>query len=423
MNAQKVAARFAAEQTKAELLKNTIEEFSKTLRYLSHFSSVLFAALHEDRTGLEPDEVWQDQFVHYWKDWDPIRERLGDLASDLGDLSLYDLEAHIKKATAETSGTPGYNPNSPYQIGYATHDGTSHTIFRNTPQGRQHIAYKVDRLKTWDEAMVRWAKEGQTLAQKLTKIKARPNKRLASLLKASEAQFPMQRLAMIRMITGTSMVPWAKRELELAGLFDKGSDYDGALGAGVLKLVETFASQGHSGGSAGITSDLFNKLVSYEPLTPLGNPTETGEYEDVSAMSGPSGPMYQSTRDFAVFSDDWGKTWYKLVEDQNDPLRHTSLDSHRMPLEEYEAQKFRTARVAFKYEPKETKQSKVKRLMALISKGTGVGRNVSEDIADAIIRNRNLSALAIQKGWPMSDDTIEGPLGSLSVNEVRDALN
>jgi len=423
MDAQKVAARFAAEQTKAELLKNTIEEFGKALRYLSRFSSVLSAALHEDRTTLEPDEVWQDQFVRYWKDWDPIRKRLEDLASDLGDLSLYDLEAHIKKATAETSGTPSYNPNSPYQIGYATNDGTGHTTFRKTPQGRQHIAYKVDRLKTWGEAMVRWAKEGQTLAQKLTKIKTRPNKRLANLLKASETQFPLQRLAMVRMIKGTSMVPWAKRELELAGLFDEASDYDGALGSQIYELVKTFSEQGHSGGSAGIVSDVLDKLLNYEPLTPLGNPSETGDYINVQIPSPTGAPTYQSTRDFSVFSDDSGKTWYKLVSDQDEVLRNTSMISNRVPLEEYEAQKFRTARVSFKYEPKETKQSKVKRLMAFITKSTGVGRNVSEDIADAIIRNRNLSALAVQKGWPMSDDTIEGPLGNLSVDEVRNALN
>jgi len=77
-------------------------------------------------------------------------------------------------------------------------------------------------------------------------------------------------------------------------------------------------------------------------------------------------------------------------------------------------------RVAFKYEPKESKQSKVRRLMRMISDYTGIGRGVAEDIADAIIRNRNLLALAVQKNWPMNEEgMIEGPHGAVFVNEIR----
>jgi len=58
------------------------------------------------------------------------------------------------------------------------------------------------------------------------------------------------------------------------------------------------------------------------------------------------------------------------------------------------------SRTAFKYEPKESKQSKVKSLMRLITDSTGINRATAEDVANAIIRNRDLRSLAIQKNWP-----------------------
>jgi hypothetical protein len=117
----------------------------------------------------------------------------------------------------------------------------------------------------------------------------------------------------INIRTASGMVPWVKRELELAGLFDKDSDYEGMLGNRVLDIVKLFCEQGHSGGSASLSLSLLDKLLRYKPLTSLGNPTETGDYKDMSMESG--SPCWQSTRDFSVFSHDEGKTWEKMVED------------------------------------------------------------------------------------------------------------
>ena len=75
--------------------------------------------------------------------------------------------------------------------------------------------------------------------------------------------------------------------------------------------------------------------------------------------------------------------------------------------------------LAFKYEPKEKKQSKVDRLMKVIRDATGLSRGVSEDIADAVVRNREVERLAIQKSWPITDGTIEGLSGSIKLDEVR----
>jgi len=141
----------------------------------------------------------------------------------------------------------------------------------------------------------------------------------------SRKDYPAQRLAMIiaqsRLQVTANLVEWAKNELELAGLFDEDSDYEGALGPAILSMVEVFADQGHSGFSAGMSAGILNKLLNYEPLTPITNPMETGDYEDVSNLSGDGKPCYQCKRDSTIFSDDRGKSWYKLVEDYYDDER------------------------------------------------------------------------------------------------------
>lgn len=75
--------------------------------------------------------------------------------------------------------------------------------------------------------------------------------------------------------------------------------------------------------------------------------------------------------------------------------------------------------MAFKYEPKEKKTSKVERLMKVIRDATGLSRGVSEDIADAVVRNREVERLAIQKGWPIESGVIEGPSGTIKLEDVR----
>lgn len=75
-------------------------------------------------------------------------------------------------------------------------------------------------------------------------------------------------------------------------------------------------------------------------------------------------------------------------------------------------------RFSFKYVPKEKKQHKVDRLMKAIRDATGVSRGIAEDIADAIVRKRNLSALAVQKNWPVENGVVEGPSGTLDLSTL-----
>lgn len=85
-----------------------------------------------------------------------------------------------------------------------------------------------------------------------------------------------------------SLTEFAKSELEIAGFFDKEAMYGGMLGDAVLKMIEQFADEGHSGMSANIAISLFERLARFEPLTPL-----TGDDDEWNDISG---------NDFAAFA-------------------------------------------------------------------------------------------------------------------------
>jgi hypothetical protein len=68
---------------------------------------------------------------------------------------------------------------------------------------------------------------------------------------------------------------------------------------------------------------------------------------------------------------------------------------------------------------KETKEHKAEKLGEKIRDATGLSKGVSEAIADAIVRGREVIRLALQKNWPISEDgVIEGPKGTLGLKEL-----
>lgn len=76
----------------------------------------------------------------------------------------------------------------------------------------------------------------------------------------------------------SNLVEYAKEELKRAGLFDKDSDYGGMIADAALDIVTKFSEQGHSGASAGLLTSVLQKLMRFEPLTPLtGEPDEWNE--------------------------------------------------------------------------------------------------------------------------------------------------
>lgn len=102
----------------------------------------------------------------------------------------------------------------------------------------------------------------------------------------------------------SNLVDYANSELKLAGFFDEDSDYGGMLGESVVKMIEQFAEQGHSGASAGMAIRLFERLAQFEPLTPL-----TGEDSEWKEHNYGEGPIWQNNRCSRVFKESDGRAY------------------------------------------------------------------------------------------------------------------
>lgn len=99
----------------------------------------------------------------------------------------------------------------------------------------------------------------------------------------------------------SNLEAFAESELRRAGMFDKDSDYGGMMGDAVLKMIRLFAEEGHSGFSANMAVNLFERLARFEPLTPLtGSDDEWMEVSD---------GCWQNVRCSHVFKDADGKAY------------------------------------------------------------------------------------------------------------------
>lgn len=129
----------------------------------------------------------------------------------------------------------------------------------------------------------------------------------------------------------SNLVTHAERELRYAGWFDKDSDYGGSVGPAVVQLVREFATEGHSGGSAPLVVQLFERVARFQLLSPMPNPMDAGEYTDCSDISGY--PVFQSTRLHSLFSEDGGQRWYDIDKRPSrwqQLLRRLHLRDHRV---------------------------------------------------------------------------------------------
>lgn len=90
---------------------------------------------------------------------------------------------------------------------------------------------------------------------------------------------------------------YARSELERAKMFSKDGDfYGGMMGNAVMKLIDVFADEGHSGMSASVAVQLFERLARFEPITPL-----TGADDEwIEVGDG----LFQNTRCSHVFKED-----------------------------------------------------------------------------------------------------------------------
>jgi len=78
-----------------------------------------------------------------------------------------------------------------------------------------------------------------------------------------------------------------------------------------MDLMRAFCGKGHSGGSAGQTLAIFNRLANWQNLEPLTS--DSAEWEDVSHLGGRGDPkLWQNQRNPSFFSKDGGKTWFDV---------------------------------------------------------------------------------------------------------------
>ncbi len=93
----------------------------------------------------------------------------------------------------------------------------------------------------------------------------------------------------------SNLYNFAQSELEYAGFSKPNSEYNNALKNDVLELIEVFSNQGHSGFSASIVVDIFSKLASFKPISPL-----TGEDDEWNEIQEGS---FQNKRYSGLFKD------------------------------------------------------------------------------------------------------------------------
>lgn len=130
----------------------------------------------------------------------------------------------------------------------------------------------------------------------------------------------------------------AMTEFRAAGWVDENGKYcdemQQAICEHVLKLLEVFDGEGHSGSSAPYAINVFKTLASFEPLVPLTG--EDWEWNDISEYGG--GTKYQNKRCSRVFKDIDGRTydiegkvfweWWTDEDGVKRKSHYTCSDSH-----------------------------------------------------------------------------------------------
>lgn len=101
-----------------------------------------------------------------------------------------------------------------------------------------------------------------------------------------------------------SLYDHAVRELDLLGLVEE-DEMNGAMRKHLLHMVEEFSKEGHSGFSASYAIGVLDKLLKYEPVTPLTG--EAWEWVDVAEQNGST--LFQNKRCGRVFKGQDGKAW------------------------------------------------------------------------------------------------------------------
>lgn len=115
------------------------------------------------------------------------------------------------------------------------------------------------------------------------------------------------------LLVESALMKHAELELKLADMIDS-DEYNGLISKAVMELIQKFSEQGHSGFSAQMVREIFNKLSNFETLTEItSNPDE---WINDLEMGG-SAKLWQNKRNPAIFSEDGGKTWWNVNDKLN----------------------------------------------------------------------------------------------------------
>lgn len=118
----------------------------------------------------------------------------------------------------------------------------------------------------------------------------------------------------------SNLLAHAKEELRrLRGPSDEPDEMQDAIEANVLRIVEAFAEGGHGGSSAAYTLGILEKVLAFEPITPLTG--DDGEWfvhnynDECYAQNKRCGNVFKRRNGTAydinavVFRDPDGSTW------------------------------------------------------------------------------------------------------------------
>jgi len=96
----------------------------------------------------------------------------------------------------------------------------------------------------------------------------------------------------------TNIETYAIDELTRIGMYGSGDEMNDAMCEHILKMVNVFAEEGHSGFSANYAINILQKLLRFEPLSPL-----TGEDDEWRLCEYSDRETYQNKRFSRVFKE------------------------------------------------------------------------------------------------------------------------
>lgn len=102
----------------------------------------------------------------------------------------------------------------------------------------------------------------------------------------------------------SNLLAHAKHELSLLRGGDEPDEMQDAIEAHILKMVELFADEGHTGMSAGYAIQILEKVLRYEPITPL-----TGADDEWTDLEYAPDMKYQNKRCGHVFKGADGRAY------------------------------------------------------------------------------------------------------------------